>query len=288
MDVSVIIVSYNAASYLQECIDSILALTKNQNFEIIVVDNASTDDSVKVAKSFGKPVTVIESKNNGGYAAGVNMGLKKVTGKYVLVLNPDMRFLNDAISKMTGYMEEHKDVGLAGCTFLDSEEKMLPNGGYFPTLTRLLAWAFFVHLGQAYHPKANIYGKEFYPDWVTGGFMFVRKEVVDKVGLMDETFFMYGEEVDFQYRIAKAGWKIAYTPITKVIHHERKSSGGLPKLSILGEFKGLKIIYGKFFPEWKQVLLGSLLDIAAALRVFMWLVRLKPAMAKIYLEALVL
>ena len=118
--------------------------------------------------------------------------------------------------------------------------------------------------------------------------MFVRREIVEKAGLLDENIFLYGEEVEWQYRIRLAGFKIGYTVVTRVIHHERQSSGGSPRNAILGEFKGLKYIYGKHFPGWKQIAVGSLLDVAAFLRVLMWLVRLKPAMAKIYLEALLL
>lgn len=288
MDVSVIIVSYNAASYLKECLDSILKFTKSPDFEVIVVDNNSSDDSLKVAKSFGGKITVIANKDNRGFGAGINIGLKRVTGKYVLVLNPDILFLDDAISKMMAYMGQHLDVGLAGCQFFDSEQKMLPNGGFFPTLTRLFLWTFSLRTPHGYHPKANLYDKEFYPDWVTGGFMFVKKEAVDKVGGLDENIFMYGEEVEWQYQIRQAGYKIGYTPITKVIHYERKSSDGSPRGAILGEIKGLIYIYGKHFPGWKQIILGSLLDILAFSRIIFWIVRLKPAMAKIYLEALLL
>jgi len=317
MDVSVIIVSYNASSYLKECLDSIFSFTKNTSFEIIVVDNASTDDSVAVAKSYGSKITLVVSKDNRGFGAGVNVGLKKAclpvgraTGKYILILNPDIRFLEDSISKMKAYMESHLDVGLVGCTLLDSENKMLPNGGYFPTLTRLFFWAFFLddlpiisNLVKQYHPHtssfwpqsrivnkgdAGVAQHDEEPDWVTGGFMFVRNEVVDKVEGLDENIFMYGEEVEWQYRIRSAGYKIGYTPSTKVIHHERKSAEGSPRGAVLGEFKGLKYIYGKYFPGWKQIALGSLLDMAAVLRVIFWLVRRNREMVKIYLEALAL
>lgn len=302
MDVSVIIVSYNAASYLKECIESIFKFTKNISFEIIVVDNNSPDDSLAVARSFGKKIMVIANKDNRGFGAGINTGLKRATGKFVLILNPDIRFLDDAISKMVAYMGQHSDVGLAGCTFLDTEQKMLPNGGFFPTLTRLFLWTLFLDdlpiigdLVKSYHPSAspllrreNLFSKEFFPDWVTGSFMFVRKGAVDKVGGLDENIFMYGEEVEWQYRIKSAGWRIGYTTLTKVVHHERKSSGGSPRNAILGELTGLKYIYGKHFPGWKQIVLGTLLDILAVSRALFWLIRFKPQMAKIYLEALTL
>lgn len=301
MDVSVVIVSFNAASYLKECLDSIFRFTTSTSFEVVVVDNASTDDSVAVAKGY-KNVQVIANKDNRGFGAGVNVGLKKTTGRYILILNPDIQFLEDSISKMIGYMEAHRDVGLAGGTLLDSGQKILPNGGYFPTLTRLFFWVFFLDdlpvvadLVQSYHPSASpllkketLFSKEFFPDWVTGSFMFVRREVVDQAGDLDENIFLYGEEVEWQCRIKSAGWRIGYTPSTKVIHYERKSSGGSPRNAVLGEFRGLKYIYGKHFPGWKQIVVGSLLDVAAAIRVIFWLVRRNMAMVKIYLEALAL
>ena len=304
MDVSVVIVSFNAASYLKECLDSIIRFTKNVSYEIIVVDNASTDDSVEVAKSFGKNVQVVVNKDNRGFGVGVNVGLKRAAGKFILVLNPDIKFLEDSISKMMAYMGQHPDVGLAGCQFLDGEDKMLPNGGYFPTLTRLFFWTFFLDdlpvlskLLDPYHPSANRYplSVDRYVDWVTGGFMFVRKEMVEKADNFDENIFMYGEEVEWQYRIrmcglpaGKQGWKIGYTATTKVIHYERKSSGGSPRNAVLGEFRGLKYIYGKYFSGWKQIALGSLLDLAAFNRIILWLLRRNREMVKIYLETLVL
>ncbi|MCL5432370.1 MAG: glycosyltransferase family 2 protein [Patescibacteria group bacterium] len=297
MDVSIVIVSYNASGYLKECLDSIFQFTKNIKFEVIVVDNASSDDSLTVAKSYGKKVTVIANPDNRGFGAGVNTGIKKATGEYILVLNPDVRFLDDAISAMLTFMGQHSDVGLASCQFLDGlpagrhgEQKMLANGGYFPTLPRLLCWAFFIRIPTAYHlrAKSSKLQATSYLDWVTGSFMFVRREVIDKVGLLDENIFMYGEEVEWQYRINSAGWRIGYTTTTKVIHHERGSQGGLPRGAILGEFKGLKYIYGKHFPGGKQIVVGAILDAAAFLRVIFWLARLKLAMAKIYLEALFL
>lgn len=298
MDVSIVIVSFNAATYLKECLDSIFKFTKIP-LEVIVVDNASTDDSVKVASGY-KNVQVIANSDNRGFGAGVNVGLKKATGKYILILNPDILFSEDSVGKMVTFLEAHKDVGLASCQFLDGEQKMLPNGGYFPTLMRLFFWTFFLDdlpfiadLVKPYHPSSspllkreNIFSKEFFPDWVTGSFMFVRREVIDKVEGLDENIFMYGEEVEWQYRIKLAGWKIGYTPTTKVVHYERKSSGGSPRNAVLGEYKSLKYIYGKYFPEWKQVILGTLLDIGACLRVVFWFVRRNRIMAKIYLEAL--
>lgn len=309
MDVSVVVVSYNSSGYLKECLDSIFKFTSGVDFEVIVVDNNSTDDSLGVAKAFGKKITLIANKDNRGFGVGVNIGIQKSTGKFVLVLNPDIRFLDDAISKMMAYMNSHADVGLASCQFFDGEpfvpqgkHKMLPNGGHFPTLARVFFWGFFLddlpmvaNLIKPYHPTGSpllktekYFSNDFFPDWVTGSFMFVRREAIDKVGILDENIFMYGEEVEWQYRMGQAGYKIGYTTSTRVVHYERGSQGGASRLAILGEFRGLKYIYGKHFAGWQQIVLGTFLDVAAALRIVFWLVRRKPETAKIYAEALLI
>ena len=302
MDLSIVILSFNVAPFLKSCLDSILQYTKDVKYEIIVIDNQSTDDSVKIAKSFGNKIKLIQAKENGGYTKGNNLGIKAVTGKYILILNPDTVFVENSIERMFLWMEAHNDVAVASCQLLDSEQKISPTGGYFPTIPRVLAWAFFLDdipafsgFIKSYHPQQaptfkdkTLYEKEFYPDWVTGAFFVVRKEAIDQVGLLDESIFMYGEELEWCLRLKSAGWRIAYTPITKIIHLERKSSGGLPRNAVLGEFRGLKYIYGKHFPGWQQIVLGSLLDLAAFNRIVFWLIRRRLDMARLYVEALFL
>ncbi len=296
MDVSIVIVSYNVAPLLKNCLDSIIKYTEGVDFEIIVVDNQSTDNSVEVLKAFGNKIKLIEAGENGGFSKGNNLGIKAAKGKYILLLNPDTVLVENSPKKMFDWMEAHPDFAVASGQMLDSEGRISPTGGYFPGLRRIAAWAFFLDdlpiirdYFSSYHPHpGRLYGKEFFPDWVTGAFFCIRREAMEKVGVFDENIFMYGEELEWCIRFKAAGWKVGYTPTTKIIHLERKSSGGLPKTAVLGEFKGLRYIYGKHYPGWKQWALDTFLDIAAALRIIFWLIRLKPQMAKIYLEALFL
>lgn len=288
MDVSIIIVSYNVKDFLKNCLESVIKFTKNVNYEIIVVDNASTDDSLSYLRDLSdvSNLKFIDAKENGGFAKGNNLGIKQAKGKYILLLNPDTLLIENSIERMFLWMEAHKDVAVASCQLVDNEQKILPTGGYFPTLQRIFYWAFFIDdifkNIKSYHPKVN----EEEQDWVTGAFFMIKKEVINKVGILDENFFMYGEELEWCMRFKEEGYKVGYTPITKIIHLERKSSDSLPRNAILGEFKGLKYIYAKHFPGWQQIVLGSLLDLAAFARIIFWLVRLKPQMAKIYIEAL--
>lgn len=294
MDVSVVIVSFNVKDLLKACIDSIFKQTKGVDFEIIVVDNASTDGSAEMLKGI-KGIKIILAKENLGFTKGNNLGIKEAKGKYILVLNPDTEFLENTLKTMVDWMEGHQDVAVSSCQLVDFEHKILPTGGYFPTLPRLFFWALFMddlpgisQVVKSYHPKRRKYDKEFYPDWVTGSFFFVRKTAMDKVGMFDENIFMYGDEVEWCMRFKAAGFQVAYTPVTKIVHLERRSSGGSSRNAVLGEYKGLRYIYGKYYPGWKQVLVGTLLDVGATLRVLMWAFRLKPQMAKIYFEALLL
>lgn len=296
MDVSVVILTFNSEDYIKNCLDSIFEHTKNVDYEVIVVDNQSTDKTVEIAKGFGNKVNLIISPENGGFAKGNNLGIKVSKGKYALLLNADTYFLENSIERVKLWMDAHIDVAVSSCQLVDSEQELSATGGFFPKLRNVMAWGWFLddlpiirNYFHSYHPHPGpIYEKEFFPDWVTGAFFFARRQAIDQVGMLDENIFMYGEELEWCIRFKRAGWKIGYTPITKIVHVERGSQGGLPKGAILGEFAGLKYIYGKHYPEWKQVVLGTVLDIAAFLRVITWLLRLKPQMAKIYLEALLL
>ncbi len=328
MRVSVVIVSYNAKELFKKCVDSILEHTRDFEYEIIVVDNASTDGVVDVIKSYGTKVKAIFLKQNLGFAGGNNLGIKEAKGDYILLLNNDTELIDNSLPLIYLWMEAHRKVAVSSCQMLNSEQKVSPTGGYAPTLFRVMSWALFLddlplinQVFTSYHPHSGgvpwgsfladlpvigklkkqtgatvskeetavfHYDREFYPDWVTGAFFFMRRQALDQIGPLDENIFMYGEDLEWCLRAKQSGWTVGYTPVTRFIHHERGSQGGVPRGAVLGEFRGLKYLYGKYEPIWKQLLLGTLLDVAAFVRVLFWLVRLKPAMVKVYIEALTL
>lgn len=309
------ILTFNSEQYLKQCLDSIFSKTRDVKFEVIVVDNQSTDKSVEIVKSYGDKVKLIQASENGGYSKGNNIGINAGIGKYVLIVNPDTQLVENSIERLFLWMEAHRDCAAVAPQIVDNElqPSSISGAAYFPTLSRIFAWAFFIddlpllaNVISSYHPHTSMdhwifnrkksttkpveeSARETFPDWVNGSFWMISRQAISQVGLLDENIFMYGEEVEWCFRAHKAGWKIGCTPITKVIHLERKSSGEMgSRNSILGEFRGLKYIYGKHEAQWRQIVLGTILDVAAFLRVVFWLVRLKPQMVKIYLEALVL
>lgn len=326
MKVSVVILSYNAKDMLKRCVDSVLKYTSGIDYEVIIVDNASTDGVQDVIKSYGKKVKPIFSDKNLGFTGGNNLGIKEAKGDYVLLLNNDTEFVENTLPIMHLWMESHPKVAVSSCQMLDSEQKVSPTGGFAPTLGRVLNWALFLddlpglsNIFTSYHPHSGgvpwneffsdlplvgklikkpatgpkssevyNYDKEFYPDWITGAFFFMRRKTIDQIGPLDENLFMYAEDLEWCLRAKRYGWEVGYAPVSKFIHFERGSQGGIPRNAILGEFRGLKYVYGKFEPIWKQLILGSILDIMAFSRAVFWIVRLKPQMAKVYLDALVM
>ena len=261
-DLSVIIVSYNTKDYLLECLQSI-----DQKYEIIIIDNASSDGSVDEIKKNFPDVKIIENKKNLGFAAANNQGMRQAKGRYILLLNPDTKILDNALSKMIDWMDKNAEASVSTCRLLNEDNSIQPTGGFFPTLPRLFAWQLFLDdilPINSYHPKSSFYNKQRELDWVTGAFFLLRREIIDKSGLMDENFFMYAEELEYCYRIKKAGFKVFFTPAASIIHYGFKS--GSKEKALIGEYESLKYYYQKHYPYYKTILAGACLKFGALLR----------------------
>lgn len=305
IDVSVVVVSFNTKELLLECLASVKKHTKRVSYEVIVVDNASTDGTVKAIKDI-RDVQLIRNKKNVGFAKANNQGIKKTKGRYVLLLNSDTALREDSLTKMVMWMDDHKKVGIATCKLVNPDGSTQATGGSFPNLLRVFLWATFLDdlpfvsgLFGSFHPHVSrgVFEKEHRQDWVTGAFLLVRKEILEKIGALDEEFFMYVEEVDFCFRAKRAGWQVWYVPATQIVHESGASASGSTitflegvrgrEGSVLGEFKGLKKFYKKHYPAWQFPALSFLLRLAAFLRIIVFGIfgRQKEAW-KIYAKAL--
>lgn len=289
IDLSIIIVSFNTKKLLLSCINSVRKYTKGINYEIIVVDNGSSDGTQEAIKKI-KGVKLILNRDNFGFAAANNQGIKIAQGRHILLLNSDTELKEDSLGKMVGWMEKNSRVGISSCKLLDSSGSTQATGGFFPSLARVFLWATFLddlslvsNLFRAYHPhtskfftRSRFYENAHQQDWVTGAFFLMRREVVADIGFLDEVFFMYVEEVDYCFRAKKKGWGVCYVPITGIVHIGAASSkeglvefgGGTvgKERSIIGEFEGLKIFYKKHYPDWQYGFLILFLKITAVLR----------------------
>lgn len=238
VDLSIVIVSYNTKEFLKECLSSIQETAKDFTYEMIVVDNASNDNSSEMVSKEFKDVLLIPSKENLGFSKANNLGVKKTSGRYVLFLNADTLVYEKTLKYMVDFMDKNKDAGAVTCKL------SLPSGEIddaahrgFPT-----PWNSFSHFSgiSKIFPKTKIFGgynlgylnlsKAHEIDALAGAFMFVRKEAGEEVNWWDEDYFFYGEDLDFCYLLKEKGWKIYYVPEVSILHY-KGVSGGIKKHS---------------------------------------------------------
>jgi N-acetylglucosaminyl-diphospho-decaprenol L-rhamnosyltransferase len=232
LDLSIVIVNWNTRDLLRDCLASVLASEGPLSFEVIVVDNASTDGSADMVRREFPQVRLIASEVNGGYAYANNLGLKAQNARYYLLLNPDTLLPPTALAQMVAYMESRSDAGVAGprLVLADGSLDLACRRG-FPTPA--VSFYRFSGLSRLF-PKSPRFGrynmtyldpdKEAEVDSVVGAFMMVRGEAIEQVGLLDEEFFMYGEDLDWAYRMKQARWKVYYNPEVTVLHYKRAAS----------------------------------------------------------------
>jgi hypothetical protein len=229
IDLSVVILNWNVCDLLDRCLASIRS--ERFRIETIVVDNASSDDSVAMVHSKYADVIVIASPINRGFTGGNNLGIAASQGRYVMVLNPDTEIIGDALDRIIAFLGGHADVGALGPQLLNPDRSIQSSRRRFPTATT----GFFESTWlQGIAPRGLLrryYMDDVPPDmlqevdWVTGACTIFRRSVLDQIGLYDEAnFFMYSEELDLCRRVKSAGWKIVYLPEAKVMHHIGKSS----------------------------------------------------------------
>ena len=229
---SVIIVNYNVKHFIEQCLLSVRAALKGIDSEVFVVDNNSVDGSQAMMREKFPDITLIESKENLGFSKGNNLAMRIATGEYVLLLNPDTVVEESTFLKCLDFMDAHPDAGALGVKMIDGEGRFLPESKRgLPT-----PWvAFYKIFGiSRLFPKSKTFGQyhlgfldkeqNHVVDVLSGAFMWMRKEALDKIGLLDETFFMYGEDIDLSYRVTLGGYKNYYFADTKIIHYKGEST----------------------------------------------------------------
>ncbi|MBN1925956.1 MAG: glycosyltransferase, partial [Prolixibacteraceae bacterium] len=232
MKLSVIIVNYNVKHFLEQCLHSVQKACRNIDAEIFVVDNNSVDGSAGMLIHKFPEVNLILNKKNLGFARANNQAIRKAAGEYILLLNPDTVVEEQTFGKVLAFMDENPDAGGLGVKMIDGKGRFLPESKRgLPT-----PWvAFHKVFGlSSVFPKSKVFGRYHLSyldenqihevDVLAGAFMLMRKEALEKAGLLDETFFMYGEDIDLSYRITKSGYKNYYYPGTTIIHYKGEST----------------------------------------------------------------
>ncbi len=272
VDLSIIIVNYNVKEFLENALISIKKAIEGINAEIFVVDNASEDGSVEMIKQKFPEVNLIANSENLGFAKANNQALKLARGKYILLINPDTIVQEDTFKVLISFLESHPECGMVGCKVLNPDGTLqLACRRSFPT--PWVAFTKMIGLSSLF-PKSKIFAKYNLTylnpdevaevDAVSGSFMMIRREVYESVGGLDEDFFMYGEDIDWCYRIKKAGWKIYYVPFTQIIHFKGESTKRSNIDEIRVFYEAMKIFVRKHYKEF--ALLGVILRVGIFLR----------------------
>jgi N-acetylglucosaminyl-diphospho-decaprenol L-rhamnosyltransferase len=258
VDVGIVIVNWNTRDLLRECLRSLEASDKSVSQRVVVVDNASGDDSVSMVKTEFRSVEVLANTTNSGFSRANNQGLHMLgfggmaganLPRYALLLNPDTVLPPDALRRMVDRMDADPRLGIAGPRLVLEDGKLdLACRRSFPT-PEVSFWR-MMGLSKLF-PKSKRFGRynmtyldehlETEVDCVVGAFMMVRREAIEQAGLLDESFWMYGEDIDWAYRIKQAGWKVLYYPQVTVLHVKRAASRQNPKTRV--EFQRASLIF---------------------------------------------
>jgi GT2 family glycosyltransferase len=252
---TVVIVAYNSADYLEDCLESLYVQT-GVPMKVVVVDNASADRSIFAALEMRFPdLGILLNSENVGFAKACNRGITCFPASYYLLLNPDCVVLNSAVGKCLNHLESRSEIGILGCRVQN------PDGSLQLACRRAIprpsvAFSRLAGLSRLF-PRSRRFGRynytylddrESHPvDAVSGSFLMFRSEVTEAIGLLDETFFLYGEDLDFCYRAMRAGWMVYYYSDAAVTHHKRKSSLQDPLANNFHFYNAMKIFYRKHY-----------------------------------------
>jgi GT2 family glycosyltransferase len=247
---AVIIVSWNTKDLTRKCVTSVLRSQTDFEVEVLVVDNASSDGTPAMVAGEFPQVKLIANQENMGFGRGCNEGLKNTSAENVFFLNPDAEIEPNALQFMVDYLDAHPRVGVVGCAL------RYPDGS-----TQRAYYDFYSFFGSLKDNqlikkrlKAASEEKTMPVDWVIGAVLMIRTGVLAQVGNFDEDFFLYGEEMELQYRIRKAGWEIIYLPEVAAVHHAGRSAGLARLNSTIHNYRGRYLFLKKHYPLYSVVL----------------------------------
>ncbi len=270
MKLSIVIVNYNVSHFLKQCLQSVVKATETIDAEIIVVDNHSPDDSVTMIRSEFPHITLIANTTNTGFSTANNQGIAIAKGEYVLLLNPDTLVERETFTTCIHFLDNHPKAGSLGVRMINGEGQFLPESKRALPVPSV---AFYKIFGlsklfpkskkfSSYH-LTNVNENETHPvEVLSGAYMMIRKEVLDTIGGLDETFFMYGEDIDLSYRIIQAGYENYYLPQARIIHYKGESTKKNSINYVIVFYKAMQIFAKKHFTKNKNFLIGWVLNFA--------------------------
>ncbi|MBQ9668776.1 MAG: glycosyltransferase family 2 protein [Prevotella sp.] len=273
MKLTIVIVSYNVRYFLEQCIVSVQRACKDIEHEIYIVDNDSRDDTVSyISQRFGDQVTLIESQHNLGFARANNIAIRQTEGQYVLLLNPDTFVAEDSISRVISFMDEHPRAGGVGVmmhnpdgTVARESRRGLPTP--WVSLLKMLGRS------ERYYMSHLSWDEPAQIEVMSGAFCMLRRETLDKVGLLDEDFFMYGEDIDLSYRILKGGYENWYVP-AQIVHYKGESTHKTSYRYVHVFYQAMAIFFRKHYGHL-SLLVTLPINLAIYMRAFIALMQMQ-------------
>jgi hypothetical protein len=258
MELSIIIVNWNTCNLLAQCLASVFDNRPTSSFEVWVVDNASSDGSSLMVQDRFPQVHLIENKENVGFARANNQAIQMSQGRYILLLNSDTIVHPNALEHLVQFIDQRAQVGIVGAQLLNEDGTLQPSWGKFPTV-----WSELIGKNvREWHPYSTQNGILAYEvDWVGGACLLICRAAIEQVGLLDESFFMYSEEMDWCFRVKKLGWAVCYYPAAQIIHLGGQSSRQANARMKAELYRSKLMFFDKHYDSFEVVLLGWLLQI---------------------------
>lgn len=277
IDVSILIVNYNTWDFLYRCIDSIYSAGIRLKFEILIIDNNSSDKSVTLIKNNFPDINLVINQKNVGFAKANNQGIALGRGRNYLLLNPDTEVLPGSIDSIITFLDANRDIGIAGPKLLRPDLSTMPSAKIFPSLKGEFLQSVFLDkiipsaiLQRLSNVPLTDSDKPAEVDWVTGACIAIKRQVIEDIGLLDEHFFLYYEEVDLCYRAKDYGWKIFFYPQARIIHAGGRSTEKNLSFSLVEGYKSKLYFLKKHYPSEKLISIKAYTSLGFIVRKTIW------------------
>lgn len=269
VDMSIVLVCWNNKTYLDPCLKSLYEGGLKSSFDVVVVDNGSTDGSQQMLAEKYPEVMVIQNKGNVGLGKASNQGIQATEGRYVLLLNNDTLVNGPALDVLVEYLDAHPDAGATAGKLLNPDGSF--QSGFAPFSTLHEEFLIVTHIGEMLwtgYPSHGDANEIIETGWMSSACLLVRRAALDEIGLLDESYFIYGDEADLQYRLNKAGWKVVFLPNSSIIHFGGRSMDRWKRRKMV--YRGKMMFYQKNYGIFSTLLLRLMFFFMSLLKLLVW------------------
>lgn len=269
LDISIVLVCWNNKKYLEPCLDSLFKSDMQHSYDVVVVDNGSTDGSQTMLHDKFSQVKIIQNEGNVGLSRASNQGINDTNGKYVLLLNNDTLVNSPSLDMMAQYLDDHPDAGAVGGRLLNPDGSFQAGFAKFSTLHEefLIATRLGERIWRGY-PSHGEMNQVKVDGWLSSACLMLRRAALAQVGLLDEEYFIYGDEADLQYRLTKAGWKVQFLPSATTVHYGGRSMDRWRRRTMV--YRGKMLFYKKNYSPLRASLLRMMLAGLSLVKLVFW------------------